>query len=221
MVRYWFDKDLIWNYPAWSIQSEWFAYLFVFPVAYLCFQKERRLAVLIPATLFLLTLQWVFPFSFPGCEIIFLFLAGSALYRIRAMHPQSTGTLATVLGLLVVGLALSIVSSISLLFLYVGFSALILGLSYPRGVISRLLSSRLVVYGGTISYCLYMTHALVGKFYGLISHRIHPSNYWAAVAVFILLVLSLLGTAIAFHHLVEVPCNRALRAKVRTRPTHH
>jgi hypothetical protein len=78
-----------------------------------------------------------------------------------------------------------------------------------------------LVYGGTISYCLYMTHALVGKFYGLISHRIHPSNYWAAVAMFILLVLSLLGAAIAFHHLVEVPCNRALRAKVRTQPAHY
>src|SRR5579883_2016917 len=34
MIRCWFSKALIWNYPAWSIHSEWFAYLFVFPIAY-------------------------------------------------------------------------------------------------------------------------------------------------------------------------------------------
>jgi peptidoglycan/LPS O-acetylase OafA/YrhL len=218
MVRYWFNKELVWNYPAWSIQSEWFAYLFAFPVAYLLFHRVRRLAVFVPAVLSLLALHWFFPFPFPGSEILLLFLAGSALYRIRAVRPESSGNTLTVLGLLVGGFALSTEWSASLLLLYFAFAALILGLSYPRGAIGQLLGSRPVVYGGTISYCIYMTHALVGKFYGVVSHHISFSGYFSSLLVFAALVSAIVLTAAIFHHFVEVPCNRALRAKMRPQP---
>jgi peptidoglycan/LPS O-acetylase OafA/YrhL len=215
MVRYWYDRALVWNYPAWSIQSEWFAYIFVFPVAYLIFHKTRPLAITIPTVLSLLVLHWLLPFSFPGSEILLLFLAGSALYSIRVVRPQSSGNLATIIGLLLAGFALYAPSSVSVLLLYCAFATLILGLSYSRGVMGRLLGSRLGVYGGMISYCIYMTHALVGKFYGVISHRIHPSGPFLSVTVFVTLLCTILVTAAAFHHFIEVPCNRALRAKVR------
>jgi peptidoglycan/LPS O-acetylase OafA/YrhL len=47
MVRTWFRTELLFNKPAWSIQSEWFAYLFVFPACALLFRLKWRNAALL------------------------------------------------------------------------------------------------------------------------------------------------------------------------------
>ena len=223
MVRCWLSKDLIWNYPAWSIHSEWFAYLFVFPVAFVAFRKASNAWILFLVIVTLLAMHSFLPLDrFPGkCpEIVFLFLAGSALYRLRMILTEISGHWAgnCALPLLIVGLGTTLFCSRFLV--HLAFALIIFGLSYERGILNRFLSWRLVVYGGTISYSAYMTHALVGKFYGMFFHKLQVSTPLAGGFVALVLIAALLGMAIGFHHLIEHPCNKALRAKCAfKRPT--
>ncbi|MCS6317892.1 MAG: acyltransferase [Nitrospira sp.] len=86
MVRSWFSKDLVWNYPAWSIHAEWFAYLFLFPVACLLFRTIQKRWILLLIASALLAEHTFLPIAqLPGmcAEVLFLFLTGSALYRLR------------------------------------------------------------------------------------------------------------------------------------------
>jgi peptidoglycan/LPS O-acetylase OafA/YrhL len=207
MVRCWGSKALIWNYPAWSIHSEWFAYLFLFPIAFLCFHKASDSRVLLLIIIALLSLQSFLPLDeVPGkcMDIIFLFLAGSGLYRLRVLSPNVSGHLAAPVGLVVLAAGIGTHCVCSRMFIHTAFALLIFGLSFGRGLLSSILSTRLIVYGGAISYCIYMTHALVGKLYGTFAgNTVLRSPF--------LLIVALLTAAVAFHHLIEIPCNTALR----------
>ena len=219
MLRGWFSKDLIWNYPAWSIHCEWFAYLFVFPIAFVCFRNLLRPLVLISVIMMLLCLHCFLPFNLPGrcMDILFLFLAGSALYRLRVLFSQRSVHWAGYLGVIVLALGLGTASVCSNFLIHLAFVLLILGLSYDNGILTKLFSQKLVVYGGAISYSIYMTHAVVGKFYGAIAGKLALKTEFECVFTFVLLVAALIITPIVFYHFVEVPCNRALRAKVTWR----
>src|SRR5262245_59450207 len=47
MMRGWYSDALVWNFPAWSIHSEWFAYLFLFPIAFVTIRRIRNSLALI------------------------------------------------------------------------------------------------------------------------------------------------------------------------------
>jgi peptidoglycan/LPS O-acetylase OafA/YrhL len=68
-----------------------------------------------------------------------------------------------------------------------------------------------------------MTHALVGKVYGTLAGKMDFNTPLTRALVFVLLILVLLLVPIAFHHLIEVPCNTALRRGIgswgRRRPS--
>jgi peptidoglycan/LPS O-acetylase OafA/YrhL len=215
MIRCWFSKNLIWNYPAWSIQSEWFAYLFIFPLAAVCVRKANKPILLGAAAVGLLALQSFLPIDkFPGkcADIAFLFFVGSCLYRLRVLLGEQSLHWAAMLGgfFLLAGLETSLIFSNFLI--NCGFALIVFGLSYGRGTLSWILSRRWIVYGGTISYSLYMTHAVVGKFYGLFSRKLILSSQPVRLVVFFCLLAALLGAAMALYHTVEFPCNKALRA---------
>ena len=214
MVRCWFSNDLVWNYPAWSIHAEWFAYLFLFPIAFLSFSKSTNRLILLLAIGVLLAGHTFLPIEqFPGkcAEIIFLFLAGSGLYRLRLLLPYFPGTWCATAGLLllIVAILAFFIHSISLI--YLAFALLIFGLSYDGGWLGSFLSQRPVVYGGLISYSMYMTHAVVLKFFAAAGHKIGMQTQGMRIAGAFIFIGSVLVTASAFHHLIEIPCNKVLR----------
>jgi peptidoglycan/LPS O-acetylase OafA/YrhL len=218
MVRTWWSEDLIWNYPAWSIQSEWFAYIFLFPLAYAIFGNMRN-----PKLLLLITAGFLAGATFlpieqvPGmcAEIVFPFLAGSALYRLRTVLSDARGSWYANVGVFLFLVAVSDSSIYFIKLIYLSFALLIFGLSFDRGLLSQLLSNRVVVYGGLISYSMYMTHAIVLKIYSAAVHRIiWPSETMQLIGAVAYLVL-VFFTAMAFYHLVEAPSNYALRKSVR------
>lgn len=216
MTRSWASKALIWNYPAWSIQSEWFAYIFVFPVAFACFSKASKPFLLFLATAVLLTVHSFLPIDkFPGkcMDIIFLFLAGSSLYRLRVLWSDSRGNWATVAGLCLLAIGIGSHFYLSSFFIHAAFALIIFGLTFDNGFLTSLLSKKAMVYGGNISYALYMTHAVVGKVYVTISHKLVHLSELEGFVVFLFLVAALLLMAIGFHHVIEVPCNTALRSR--------
>ena len=221
MVRCWFSKDLLWNYPAWSIHAEWFAYLFIFPIAFVCFRKgTNRLSLLLVISL-LLAGNAILPVKqFPGtcAEIIFLFLAGSGLYRLRVLLQDFPGTWCANAGLLLLVVAISALFIHSIELVYFAFALIIFGLSYDGGWLGKFLSLRPVVYGGMISYSMYMSHAVVIKFFAAAAHKIGMQTQSMQITGAFIFIGAVLISASAFYHLIEAPCNKVLRRNSQFRP---
>jgi peptidoglycan/LPS O-acetylase OafA/YrhL len=215
MVRSWASKDFIWNYPAWSIQAEWFAYIFVFPVAALLFRRVSSAAVLGMAVAGLLLGHVLLPIdAAPGVigKIVLLFLAGSALYRLRLALPYLDGKSCVNLGLASLAAAVLGVSSNPLYFACPAFALLVLGLSYERGWLAELLSTRSLVYGGSISYSIYMVHAVVLKAYGPVRNGLGIDGAVARPLAALCCVGVVVAAAAFLYRFVEEPSNRNLRA---------
>jgi peptidoglycan/LPS O-acetylase OafA/YrhL len=99
------------------------------------------------------------------------------------------------------------------------FVPLVIALAIGLGGLPRLLSTRLMVYGGQISFCLYMVHELVHTSWGWAVEQFElrtQDNPWKWN------VIGLLGIAVVIsvlmYHLVEEPARRWMRRMVDVRP---
>jgi peptidoglycan/LPS O-acetylase OafA/YrhL len=223
MVRYWLPvfirqhwrpAPFLWNAPAWTLSVEWFAYIVLFPLAFIFFKRIRSwrmLAVLI--TLFLILQSCLPMVKYCGdCgTIYFFFLAGSALYQIHSLVKNPPAEAIVVGGLLLFVAYVLLNKWLPVCVLYAAFVLLIFGLSWERGFLSRLLSTKLVVAGGLASYSLYMTHFLVRRSYLLFFWQRVPESMLLRVLIFLVTVGALAGLALLTYHYVEVPANRLLR----------
>jgi len=215
MVRSWYSPELSANYPAWSISAEWFAYLCIFPVVFIAFSRIRSIRILLAVLTLLLIGAAYVPSKYilgRGGDIVFLFSAGSALYRIRYLAKSPAPLLFQKVGVLLVALFVLFTGSVSSLVAFFGFAALIYGLSFERGFLSQILSTKFFVAGGLASYSLYMTHAIVGKVYNLLTLNFPGHSLLARSCLLGLFVFGLGGTAVAFYRFIEEPANKALRS---------
>ncbi len=220
-----------WNFPGWSLSAEWFAYL-LFPLVALLIGAARRqrpmLLLVIAACVVLESLgAWLLP-SFNGMphplvRVIAGFVAGAAIFAIGTPRIRGVerGGLFGIVG--VVGLVLLIVVPDPANPALRGLLALLLaavtvtGLAHGSGPAIHWLQGRHLVYGGRISYGIYLIHGIVlmsftALFVGL-SHTIPQSEalQWPLIVrIGILLVpLSLVLVLGALsHHLVERPAQR-------------
>jgi peptidoglycan/LPS O-acetylase OafA/YrhL len=214
MIHSWFRADLGLNYPAWSISAEWFAYIFLFPIAFLSFIQIRSVPLLVVIETALLTAAAFVPAHAllgRGGEIIFLFPAGSALYRLRSLQQIERPEWIQNSGLLLVFIYVVFHGALPRFTIFAGFAALVFGLSYQRGFLARLLSGRRAVLGGLASYSQYMTHAVVGKVYGLFTGSLPPQPVFVRVLLFLILVIALCSATLACYHCVEEPATKVLR----------
>ena len=217
MVRSWYDTRFMFNIPAWSIQAEWFAYIFIFPFCYFLFRKKRHISVEILVPFFLLVVYALFPMrAIPGklSAIIFPFIAGAALYRLRKSTNQFNNSgfwvWVSVCGIFLF-LGSPYLSSVLKTGLFPFFGMLIFALSYEKGIVNDFLKSRLLLYGGAISYSLYMTHHFIECLYFPVFARLHLVNPLAKSFAGILVFLGTLGLAAFFYHFIEEPSHRFLR----------
>ncbi len=241
LIQLWFQPYFdgsSWDGPAWSISAEWLAYLLfgvlvlvVFRMAHVT--RARTLvwlafAASLPPVLLLLTSgQFYTPWSWLP-RIVMQFTAGAlvsvAVTRLR-LTPRARGVagyLSVLLMAAIVGLMyffdahpLSGVQDSGGL-VDVLFVPLVMALSIGTGSLPWLLSTRTMVFGGQISFCLYMVHELV-----------HTSWLWAAkqfelaplhaaggkFAVTGLLVFAV-GAATLLFYGVEEPARRWMRKLV-------
>jgi peptidoglycan/LPS O-acetylase OafA/YrhL len=240
LVQLWFQPYFdgsSWDGPAWSISAEWLAYLLfgvlvlaVFRMAHAT--RARSLmwlavaASLPPVVLLLLSGQFYTPWSWLP-RIVMQFTAGAmvaaAVGRLRPTdRARARAGYASVL---------LIAAIVVLLYRFdahplhgvqdtgglvdVLFVPLVMTLAIGAGSLPWLLSTRLMVFGGQISFCVYMVHELV-----------HTAWIWAAEQFQLtlhgyvgkLLVLGLLtitiGAAIVLFHFVEEPARRWMRRMV-------
>jgi peptidoglycan/LPS O-acetylase OafA/YrhL len=97
------------------------------------------------------------------------------------------------------------------------FVPLVIALAIGVGSLPRLLSTRLMVYGGQISFSLYMVHELVHTSWGwaVIQFNLTPweqDNPWRWNVIGLLAIA--VGLSILLYHFVEEPARRWMRRMV-------
>lgn len=243
LVQLWFQPFFdgsSWNGPAWSISAEWLAYLLFGGLILVVFRVARATrarsllmlamaASLPPVVLLLASGEFYTPWSWLP-RIVMQFTAGAlACAAVRKLWPTRrtrhvAGGASLALIALIVG-ALYYFDAhpnpripdagglVDLLFV-----PLVVTLAIGAGTLPRLLSTRVMVYLGQVSFGLYMVHEIV-----------HNAWIWAAKQFELTLsgpagiwiLLGLLGVALVvacvMYHLVEEPARRWMRRMVDVR----
>ncbi|KUI32408.1 acyltransferase [Mycobacterium sp. IS-1742] len=248
LVQLWFEPyfdGTSWDGPAWSISAEWLAYLLFGVLILVVFRVARvsrarvllwlAVAVSLPPTLLLLaTGEFYTPWSWLP-RIVMQFSAGAlACAAVRKLRP--TARTRHTFGWLSVLIATAIVGALYYLdadppasvrdaggLVDVLFVPLVVALAVGAGTLPRLLSTRVMVYCGHISFGLYMVHELVHTAWNwaVVQFQITLTPGWSASAV----VTGLIGIAVlasvALYHGVEEPARLWMRRMVDVRDSTH
>jgi peptidoglycan/LPS O-acetylase OafA/YrhL len=240
LVQLWFQPYFdgsSWDGPAWSISAEWLAYLLFGVLVLVIFRMARVTRVrnliwlalaasLPPVVLLLLSGQFYTPWSWLP-RIVMEFTAG-ALAAAAVLRLRPTDRTRRRAGYLSVLLTAAIVSLLYLLDAYpvsgvidsgglvdVLFVPLVLTLAMGVGSLPKLLSIRVMVFGGQISFCLYMVHELVHTawIWAAQQFQLTLQGYPGKLVVIGLLAIATLIAAVLFR-VVEEPARRWMRGLV-------
>jgi peptidoglycan/LPS O-acetylase OafA/YrhL len=246
LVQLWFVPffdDSSWDGPAWSISAEWLAYLlFGLLVLVILRMKQatraRSLMVLAfaaslpPVVMLLASGHFYTPWSWLP-RIVTQFTAGAlacaAVRRLRLTDRarRVAGYVSLLLLVAVVGVLYwfdahpisGVVENDSGGVVDMLFVPLVMALAIGVGSLPRLLSTRPMVYGGQISFCLYMLHELVHTSWGWAVEQfeiVAHDNPWKWNVIGLLAIAVVLS--VLMYHLVEEPARRWMRRMVDIRP---
>jgi peptidoglycan/LPS O-acetylase OafA/YrhL len=245
LVQLWFQPYFdgsSWDGPAWSISAEWLAYLTFGFLALVIFRLARAtrarsllllaFATTLPPVMFLLASgEFYTPWSWLP-RILLQFTAGAiACAAVRRLDPSDrTRMLAGVGSILLVAVTVGslywldarpipgVLDSGGVVDLL--FVPLVVMLAIGAGTLPRLLSVRMLVYGGQISFSLYMVHELVhtawnwaAEQFGLVLAG--PGGPWLLAAIFAVT----LACSALLYHVVEEPARHWMRRMVDIRGT--
>ncbi len=245
MVQLWFQPffDLSsWDGPAWSISAEWLAYLLFGLLVLVVFRIERAtrargllllaFAATLPPLLLLVGSggQFYTPWSWLP-RIVLQFTAGAlACAAVRKLRPSdrarrgagyaSIALIAVIVGALYwfdghpVPTIRDDFGLVDILFMPV-----VVALAIGVGTLPALLSTRLLVYGGQVSFGLYMVHELVHTawLWIMAQYRIEMVPSISAKLVFAGLILVSIVLAVLLFHFVEEPARMWMRRMVGER----
>ncbi|MEZ6140397.1 MAG: acyltransferase [Zavarzinella sp.] len=214
---------LAWNYPSWSISSEWFAYLLFPTLAW----SVCRLSIRTTSILFLLTIPcsvMVFTLDsivFRGLVyIIPTFFGGVFLARLHARWQKTIRFRLTdflvILGIVLPYLVTNekIVHACYLVL----FFLLVLLFALAGNTATWIWKSRALVFLGNISYSLYMTHALVLMVLGGVIPFGAMPEYPLITRILTTLgcLIAMFAAAIVMYYFVEKPWRTASRRASRS-----
>ncbi len=245
MVQLWFQPFFdfsSWDGPAWSISAEWLAYLLFGLLVLVVFRIDRATrargllllaaAASLPPVLLLVGSggQFYTPWSWLP-RIVLQFTAGAlACAAVRKLRPSDRGRRGA--GYASVVLLAAIVGA---LYWFDGhpiatirddfglvdvlFMPLVVTLALGAGTLPALLSTRLMVYGGQVSFGLYMVHELVHTawLWMMAQYRIDMSPSIGTKLIFVGLLVVAIGLAVLLFHFVEEPARMWMRRMVGER----
>ena len=218
------DDYLSWNYPAWSISAEWFAYL-LFPLVVAGTAWIRTSWQAVPAACVVLGvyLAATDAGSAGGAlpRVVCEFVAGTLLAKAftHMRDRRLWDVLATAAALTGLALALWAGGGAQTVALVHVFAALVLFLSRARGPFAAVLAWAPLVLLGEASYSLYMTHGvvdLVGQF-ALPMEDFAGSGLAVRTVVLLAYVVAIAGATAFMFVVVERPARRWLRNRLRRR----
>ena len=228
MVHTWFSDRPSFNAPAWSISSEWFAYLLA-PLLFVAAVRVRRAlpALVLAGASYAAMLAVFATMALPNgnlehmfyVRILGEFIGGMLLCLAWVRGGARLAPLAVVLPVTLVVLALVPSAAAGHYWAAPALGLGVAGLAASSGPLTSALSRRALVVAGEASYALYMTHLLVQPFV----HRLRvwaQGSGWASALVVVGLVLTLAGLARLVHVAVERPARRRLQAP-RREPADH
>lgn len=216
-----------WNYPAWTISVEWFAYLLAFPLGCWICQRVSRWA---PWTLGGLSLLLILGSHVATGDDIYsntsaclhgslLFLSGMMLHQFVNLQQQVPRRVAWFgnVALAAVPVVLFLGSdALCRPFCQLAWPAVILGCLLPRMPATKLLSASFFRIAGVLSYSLYMSHALTEKALKILLPTAAYSASSLGVRLLVigghLLAISLVTGM--FFSLIEQPSRRWLRTRL-------
>jgi peptidoglycan/LPS O-acetylase OafA/YrhL len=209
---------LSWNYPAWSISAEWFAYL-LFPLVVVCtawlrtWRQALAAAVAVLGVFLAATNAGAVGGALP--RVLCEFVAGTLLAKVfTEMRPGRRWDVLA-MGAALGGIATAAWSSgvfQTVVLVYV-FAALVLCLSRANGPFSAVLASGPVVLLGEASYSLYMTHGVVdlaGQF-ALPWENFVGASLLLRSAVLLTYLVALAAATGVMYAFVEKPARRWIR----------
>jgi len=225
LVHAWLGHTDAWNAVSWSISLEWMAYL-LFPVMVWLARRIARFGTVgTVATLAVIAalpgVRAVFERLVPGTppmppvQIITEFLAGCITYQLFREGRGRTWLTAhpgVILATLIVGAALLNHAGVPAACAVPLVPPMLLGLAYGAGSLSRWFAHRVLVYGGKISFALYMTHYLWlwvmhsrVALAPLSTHSLPSRLAWFAIHALPMPII-----AAAVYHLIEEPARHWL-----------
>ena len=235
MVQAWDDRPATWNFVAWSVSAEWFAYL-CFPLVALVYHRVRKPgtalgiagAAIVISIVLILTggLTLINPFVHASLlRITGSFIAGAMmcwLWKHRFGASWNWSLLTPVLGLLALGSAMVLTATgIGAYWTLLFMAPFILGLAYNQGWLARTLSTPLADFGGRISYSLYMSHLLLKMVLVkmLSAERFVDSGVVVRLGIIAVYLALILAVASALYFLIEEPFRKLLRPRPLRRPS--
>ena len=225
-----------WDGPAWSISAEWLAYLLFGLLVLVIFRVARAtrvrsllwlavVATLPPLLLMLATGYFYTPWSWLP-RIVMQFTAG-ALACAAVRKLQISDRMRRGAGYFSLLLLVAIVGVLYLLDAHpiqrisdssgvvdILFIPLVVTLTIGVGALPGLLSTRVMVYLGHVSFSLYMVHELVHTAWdwAVEQFELVLTPTWGAKLVVTGLIVLTLGGAMALYHVVEEPARRWMRS---------
>lgn len=218
------DFQLNWNYPSWSISSEWFAYiLFPFAVSMIL----RKLTTLARAIGFALAslaasigvMLWWRPLPFYELVLVIpTFFAGAAIYWVLRNQQRSKSfeiwrRLPELLVVVAVTACFFPSPAVATVVLLCCFFTTILALAWNGKTCHAIWTNQPAVFLGQVSYSLYMTHTLAQK----ILYRLLPVAQFEGTdtitksRVLLIYIGVIVVCCLMTYYLVENPCRRAIR----------
>jgi peptidoglycan/LPS O-acetylase OafA/YrhL len=227
LVHTWVPKfSLNWNYPSWSISSEWFIYLWFPVISSLILNKLKSITLIS----ILLSLTWIASIAIyatgeiPFKELLVVvptFLTGTFLYKLWAnvSHNYSPSILTPDLCLLLVIFLPFFCGGTLLISLYISlFIAIILSLALLQDSCSKYWKIPPVINLGKVSYSLYMSHTLAQKLcYGLIPvQSFSTSNLFTKIFILGLYLGTIAMFCTLTYFLIEKPSRTYLRSILKS-----
>lgn len=219
-----FSPASAWNHPSWSISAEFFAYLSFPAFAWVAWRLKDRPAVAVGGALVLLFCLYAvfetlagFPlteatFRWGALRIVPCFAYGCAawlLWRSGAIKSQLQAKFwCVVFAMTIVGLA-SIDASRGALVAV--FGGLIVSLASLTSTGSKVLSGKVGVWLGEVSYAVYMTCFPWQLVFSHGARKILHIDGPLPPALWLVMLIGVVPVAAAAHHLIERPARTLLR----------
>ncbi len=209
-----------WNDISWYVSSQWFAYVFLLPLAGAALARRWPPLVYafacaaLPCVWLAIAISPLPRAHFPIVRVVCAFLGGAALYGAAREAPR------------VVAFARRRATWVALAFValvgtYLPYSfhallllapLLVLGLTEERSAVAQLLATRPVVWLGRISFAMYLSHVVAWRALQALlpAARFADAPLGERVAVAAVHGLLIVACAVALDRFVEKPARAAL-----------